>query len=241
MSKPTLSIVLPCYNEAENIPVIFSRFREILADRKDVEVLLVNNGSSDNSSAVFACESAKPEHAFARVVEVEENQGYGYGILAGLKEGGGAYLGWTHADMQTDPADVLEGLELLRAQEDPATCLIKGKRQQRPFFDTFFTGGMSWVSSMALNARLNDVNGQPKIFSRSYYEEMTDPPHDFSLDLFLLYDAQRRGLKILEQPVYFNKRMHGESKGGGTFKGKIKLIRRTFAYIMDLRRKVKGG
>ena len=236
---PALSIVLPCYNEAENIPTIFARFCELLDGRRDIEVLLVNNGSSDQSAEVLAREASKPEHDFIRVVNVNLNRGYGFGILAGLEEATGDFLGWTHADMQTDPTDVLKGFEVLLAQKHPAGCLLKGKRMARPLFDAFFTGGMSLISSVALGCKLNDVNAQPKLFSRAYYEGLQNPPHDFSLDLFVLYDAQRRGMTILEQPVYFAKREHGESKGGGTFRGKVKLIRRTFAYILELRDKVR--
>ena len=49
-----LSIVLPCYNEAGNLPKIYAVLSEILQTQPDVEVLLVNNGSTDRSSDVFA-------------------------------------------------------------------------------------------------------------------------------------------------------------------------------------------
>ena len=48
-----LSIVLPCYNEAENIPLILKRFNEVIK-REDIEVLLVDNGSNDHSSQVIS-------------------------------------------------------------------------------------------------------------------------------------------------------------------------------------------
>ncbi|MBI3465390.1 MAG: glycosyltransferase [Planctomycetes bacterium] len=81
-----LSIVVPCYNEQDNIPLIFERFRTVLSGREQIEVLLVNNGSTDGSAGVFASELARPDHQFARGVEVQVNQGYGFGILSGLKQ-----------------------------------------------------------------------------------------------------------------------------------------------------------
>lgn len=47
-----LSIVIPCYNEAENIPLILKRFREIIG-KSNIEVILVNNGSTDNTAEVL--------------------------------------------------------------------------------------------------------------------------------------------------------------------------------------------
>ncbi|WP_163770080.1 glycosyltransferase, partial [Proteus mirabilis] len=60
-----------------------------------------------------------------RSVRVERNQGYGFGILSGLSQAKGRILAWTHADMQTDPADALAGLALFI--QDPAQKLfVKG-------------------------------------------------------------------------------------------------------------------
>ena len=70
MSSPRVSIVLPCYNEARNIPLVLSRFREVKGDH-DFELILVNNGSVDDSAAVLRGELAKPEITFARTVLVE--------------------------------------------------------------------------------------------------------------------------------------------------------------------------
>ena len=52
------------------------------------------------------------KYPFARSIRVEINQGYGYGILQGLKEAKGTVIGWTHADMQTDPLDALRAFKL---------------------------------------------------------------------------------------------------------------------------------
>jgi len=241
MTTPKLSIVLPSYNEAGNVPLIFARFREVLAGRDDVEVIIVDNGSTDNTAEILAAELSRPEHAFARCVTVEMNQGYGFGIMSGVRAAGGEYIAWTHADMQTDPKDVLDGYERLAKEADSTQVILKGRRQNRAILDEFFTWGMAVISSMALGARLEDVNAQPKMFRRSFLEHLETPPDDFSLDLFLLFQAQRNGFRILEQPVIFSDRMHGEAKGGGTMKGKVKLIRRTWGYIMQLRREIRGG
>jgi glycosyltransferase involved in cell wall biosynthesis len=240
-SAPRLSIVIPCYNEAGNIPHLVSRLREAVGSRPDIEVVLVNNGSKDDSAAVFARELSKPEHAFATLCLVEVNQGYGFGILSGLRAAHGEFLSWTHADMQTDPKDVLLGLDSILKAPDPRRTFLRGRRIGRNPLDAFFTFGMSVIASLALGAKLHDINAQPKLFHRSFFETWHDAPKDFSLDLYALYKARTEKLLVLEQPVRFAKRLHGEAKGGGTLKGKWKLIKRTFAYIRSLRRELRSA
>jgi glycosyltransferase involved in cell wall biosynthesis len=240
-NTPALSIVLPCYNEAGNIPNIYSRFREILTGRQDVEVILVDNGSTDNSADFFAQESSRPENSFARVVIVKKNQGYGFGIMSGVREARGEIIAWTHADLQTDPKDVLDAFKIYTSEKDYQNSLMKGRRIARNTFDTFFTAGMGIICTMALGKKLHDVNAQPKMFHRSFLEYMQSPPNDFSLDLYILYLARRRGMPIIEHKVNFSDRLHGEAKGGGSLKGKVKLIRRTWSYIFQLKKEISGG
>ena len=133
-----LSIVVPCYNEEQNIPLILNRFGEIIR-RDDVEVILVDNGSTDDSAVVLS--ELLPKYSFARMTRVEVNQGYGYGILQGLKKCKGEYIGWTHADMQTDPADVLKALDII--EQEKGLILVNGSRQGRQLFDVFFTAVIS--------------------------------------------------------------------------------------------------
>lgn len=70
-------------------------------------------------------------YTFARTVKVEINQGYGFGILSGLKETNSEYIGWTHADMQTDPYDTIRALEIIERKGNPENIYLKGKRKGR--------------------------------------------------------------------------------------------------------------
>lgn len=74
------SVVIPCYNEKENIPMLLDGFARALQGKEDwVEVILVDNGSTDGSGEVL--DKLLPGYPFARTVRVEINQGYGYGIF----------------------------------------------------------------------------------------------------------------------------------------------------------------
>jgi glycosyltransferase involved in cell wall biosynthesis len=235
-----LSLIIPCYNEAGNLPILFDRIRELRKSLPSAEVILVDNGSTDASPEIFRSLEAGPGLGDLKVLRIERNEGYGHGILTGLKEARGAFLAWTHADHQTDLADVGRALVAVRAAAAPEDTLVKGERKSRNPLDAFFTAGMSVLASLALGTVVRDVNAQPKLFSRKLYRRFDAPPRDFSLDLYLLYLARTQGFRIDTVPVHFAKRLHGEAKGGGSMKTKVKLTKRTFKYIFELRSRLRG-
>ncbi len=226
-----LSVVVPCYNEEENIPLILDRFKEVIKDN-NIEVILVNNGSTDGSAEVLR--ELLPDYSFAKTTLVEENQGYGYGILAGLNICSGDYVGWTHADMQTDPADIIKAYKLAEKSKEPV--YVKGTRKGRPLFDVFFTEGMGIFESLYLGKRMADINAQPNIFPRSFYDSWVNPPYDFSLDLYAFYTARMQKLKVVRFPVLFPERIHGESKWNTGMASKWKFIKRTLEFSSKLKR-----
>lgn len=238
ISSYKLSIVVPCYNEAKNIPLILQRFKELVANRSDVEIILVNNGSTDDSAEVFRQQLSISHLPSARVVTVEKNIGYGHGIMTGVRSAQGEVLAWTHADMQTDPMDVMKAYERWQILALPDQVIIKGRRLNRTLGQWVFTFGMSCIASVVLLKPLWDINAQPKLFHRSFLEKLKQAPDDFSLDLFLLYKARVLGYRIETIPVYFAKRIHGESKWAFSFKSRYKTIFRTIKYIFALRRTV---
>ena len=230
-----LSVIVPCYNEERNIPYIVSKFEKIILDfDKEIEVILVNNGSTDNSKKVFKKVVSKTAKNIL-VHNLDNNIGYGHGILSGLRLAKGEILSWTHADLQTDPNDLVSAYLEFKRYND-LDLVVKGRRRNRNPIDAFFSWGMQIYCSVILKVKLNDINAQPKMFSRTFYDKhFIQPPKDFSLDLFLLYKAR----KIKTVDVYFNKRLYGEAKGGGSFLGKISLIKRTLIYINTLKKHIK--
>ncbi|MGN0739658.1 MAG: glycosyltransferase family 2 protein [Treponema sp.] len=229
-----LSIIIPCYNESDNIPLILEKFA-LCIDGEDMEVVLVNNGSTDNSAVVL--EELLPKYTFARTVLVPVNQGYGYGILQGLKSASAEFIGWTHADMQTDPADVVKAYHLLEADGWNSKLFIKGNRKGRSLFDQFFTSGMSFFETLYLGKWLYDINAQPNIFPRVFFESWQNPPNDFSLDLYALYMARIARFDVHRISVKFPPRVYGESKwNNGTLKAKWKFIKRTLDFSKKLKK-----
>ena len=235
-----LSLILPCYNEKDNLVALFERLDLLVKACDKIEIVLVNNGSNDGSDKVFELEVSKRNNETFKIVHVKENKGYGFGILSGLRAAKGDVLAVTHADRQTDPMDVLKAYDIYN-NKGKQNLLVKGFRKNRKISEAVFSYGMGLLASMVLGTRLTEINAQPKLFSKSFFDTYEhNAPNDFSLDLYLLYQAKKHG-QIIDFPVYFSKRVAGEAKGGSgsSLKVKWKLIKRSFTYIFELRLKVK--
>ena len=228
------SLVIPCYNEAANLPLLLERCKEVTI-RPDIEIILVDNGSTDNSPEVLL--NLLPQYPGCRSIRVEKNQGYGFGILSGLRTATGEILGWTHADMQTDPQDALRGLELF--DKHGLDIFVKGRRYGRPLADVVFTLGMSVFETMLLGKPMWDINAQPTMFSRNFFEIWLEPPYDFALDLYAYYQARCKRLEVHRFPVRFGERAHGVSHWNVNWAAKRKFIRRTVDFSLQLRKSLK--
>ena len=232
-----LSMIIPCFNEEKNLPLLLERIKKIQCLSHEIEFVIVNNGSQDNSAMILPDLVRGSERI--KVVTIDENQGYGYGILKGLENAQGDFLGWTHADLQTDIHDVLKALDILKIHNLSDHIYVKGKRRKRNLFDNFFTFGMSVFETLLLRHYLNDINAQPNIFHQSFFKSWVSPPKDFSLDLFSLYMAKKAKLEIIRFDVLFPPRQNGVSSRNRSWKDRLKFIKRTISYSFTLKKSLK--
>ena len=201
------SIIVPCYNEEKNIEKLVEEFKNNLIDKGyDIELILVNNGSNDNSKTVM--EKLKNINSFIRIQTVEINKGYGYGILKGLEIADGDYLGWIHADLQFNPNEIVKAIEF----------------------------GMSLYETLKLHMKLYDINAQPTIIPREFLNKWQNPPYDFSLDLYAYYMAKKENMKVYRYKVIQHKREEGKSSWNNGISCRIKLIKRVMNYSTQLKR-----
>ena len=238
--EPSISIIIPCFNEAGNAELVVTRLAELRSEVNiPFEAIFVDGCSNDGTPERLR--TAIAEHSMEQIVSVHvmsSKRGYGYDIMHGLRQARSNVLSWTHADMQTDIKDVFTAYDRLKALEFQCEkVFVKGKRLNRPIVDAIFTFGMQLFTLAAIRVNLHDINAQPKVFTRAFFDNHLSKgaPNDFSLDLFALFHAKIRGYQIETIPVYFRARQFGEAKGGGGgLKLRFALIRRTTKYILKL-------
>jgi polyisoprenyl-phosphate glycosyltransferase len=205
-----ISLVIPCYNEEGNINKLIERCETFLKIDQ-AELVLVNNGSKDDTKkAILKHCSLNPK---IKLVDIKKNIGFGYGVYKGLKNSKNEILAYTHADLQTDPNDVLRGLQLFKNEN----YFIKGNRIEKlknkwSLFNIFISYSMTIYTSLLFRTYMSDIHAQPVIFHKKLLENIEFFPNDFMFDVWLFYKAKKKKYNIIRFPVIFNKnsRIYGD-------------------------------
>ena len=204
------SLVVPCYNEEDTLPRTIPPLLEaVRAESIRFEMILVRNGSRDETGRII--ESFIVAGHPVRKVDVETNIGYGWGLIQGMRQARGTYVGFMGCDGQIKPADVCRAWRLAAAA-GPG-MLIKVRRIVRN------DGIVRWLVSRLYNliflamfgAGTLDVNGAPKILHRDALERIAPESRDWFLDAEIVIKSKRIGLRIVEEPVDFMQRAGGRT------------------------------
>lgn len=230
-------LVLPAYNEGKTLPTLIGRAVEAAKTSgyspERFQLVVVQNGSRDNSSEVLNDLKTGALGPWFRVVTVEQNQGYGYGLWQGLSSTSAPFVAWSHADMQCDPKDAFTALNLLRS-EGGKSAIIKGVRFGRNWKDRFVSRVFEIFAFVLLGLKVYEINAQPKVFPRELLSSLKKPPLTFAFDLYVLYHAAKLGYKTKTVEVLFPPRVHGVSKWASTFLGRYKTILGMIRYMRVL-------
>lgn len=219
-----LTTIIPCYNEEKNLPQILEICSKEASER--FRFCLVNNGSTDGTLDILN----KFDNKFIKVINLDNNQGYGGGILNGLNSVETEFSSWTHADL-LKTLKFHKKIFIENSDYFVKENIIKGTRKNRNSFDTFFTNCMSLIVLLFTRFFIKDINAQPKIFHTSIKDQFLCPPKDFNLDLYLLVVSRKKKYNIISIDVEKDDRTLGKAKGGGSFIGKIKLSISTFLFL----------
>ena len=216
-----LSLIIPVYNEEENLPLLYTAIDQALTPLKDTwEVIFVDDGSRDGSfDALRFLVEKDPEHV--RVLSFRRNFGQTAAISAGIDHACGDIIVLLDADMQNDPADI----PMLLAKLDEGYDLVSGWRKNRKdnrltrtIPSNLANGLISWTTGV----HLHDYGCTLKAYRRDVlagfrlYGEM----HRF-IPVF----AHAVGAKITELPVHHHARKFGRAKYG---------LERTIKVLLDL-------
>lgn len=207
---PELSIVIPFYNEeACCVDVLRRIVIELDHHGVDYELLPVNNGSTDQTGTLLAHFSET--HDRVKVVTVQHNEGYGWGILSGLRQGTGFYTGYMDGDGQISP----ESLLLIYARlKTSGADVCKATRATR--FDGWKRKSVSRIFNvlfrMLFLCPITDVNAKPKLMRQSCAQELNLDSKDWFIDAELMLKAHAHKLSIEEVEIEFLPRREGSSK-----------------------------
>ena len=221
LSDVDLSLVIPAYNEAENIPVLLGRVGAALGEiRRPFEVLIVDDGSTDATPTLLA--EGMEQYPWLRVLRMARNVGQSAAFDAGFKAARGQVIATIDADLQNDPEEIPRLLPMLEAGD----CdMINGWRQKRQDngFRRFQTRVANRIRNWISQETIQDSACSLKLYKRECLEgiQLYNGMHRFMPTLVKL-----RGFRVREVPVKHSPRYAGKAKYG--------LWNRAFRASVDL-------
>jgi glycosyltransferase involved in cell wall biosynthesis len=216
-----LSVVVPIYNEADNIPELHAELQGVLDGfGRPYEIVYVDDGSRDGSFDLL--NDLAERHPEVLVLQFRRNFGQTAALAAGMEVSRGDVLVFMDGDLQNDPADIPR---LIRTMEEGDYDVVSGwrkKRQdaalRRKLPSRMANRLISWVSGV----HLNDYGCTLKAYRR---EVMENVRLYGEMHRFIPAYAAWAGARIVEQEVNHRARKHGQSKYG---------INRTIKVLLDL-------
>jgi len=177
-----LSLVIPFYNEEKNVREVISGLSDTFERSSvDYELVLVNNGSSDKTPQILESLARKKPDAI-KVVHVSVNQGYGCGIINGLKRVSEEYVGFMDGDGQIKPSDVLRVCSKL-IDEDLDLCQAKRVAREDGLVRKFISYCYNFIFRFLFSLNVKDINATPKIMRREIYQKLDLVSKDWFLDV----------------------------------------------------------
>jgi glycosyltransferase involved in cell wall biosynthesis len=206
---PYLSLVIPCYNEEENVPTLLARVQAALDQTaKPYEVIIVDDGSTDSTPTLLRDALAK--HPWLRVIRMARNGGQSAAFEAGFEAARGQIIATIDADLQNDPEEIPRLLPML---DEHKVDMITGWRKERQ--DTPFR---RWQSRQANRIRnwitketVNDSASSLKIYRAAAIKglKLFRGAHRYFPTL-----VKMRGGTVYETPVKHSQRFAGTAKYG---------------------------
>jgi glycosyltransferase involved in cell wall biosynthesis len=206
---PDLTVTIPLFNEAENIPPLYERVRHALdALGRHWELILVDDGSSDGSAALL--DKIAQDDARVTIIHFRRNYGQTAAFMAGIDHAHGAIVVPMDGDLQNDPDDIGK----LLAKLDEGFDVVSGWRKDRQ--DHAIKRNLPSRIANTLISRVSGVRLHDYGCSlKAYRREVLDGVKLYGeMHRFVPIYAAWNGARVTEIPVQHHPRLHGESKYG---------------------------
>ena len=239
-SKPTVSIVVPCFNEEESIPTLVERLRLLVESQSGWEVLFVNDGSKDNTGPLL--EAAAARFAWARVCHHPHNFGLGAGVRTGLLNTSAPFVCTIDSDGSYPPESLPGFIELLDAGADIVTASPwhpGNDHAHGSLHRLILSRGVSWCYRLVTRVHLYTFTALFRAYRREVVDRVDFESNGFSAVTEVLIRAIARGYKVTEVPMPLQPRERGQSKMSlaAAFRGHLVLLASTPGWMRSERQK----
>jgi dolichol-phosphate mannosyltransferase len=211
-----LSIIIPCYNEKDNVELLAAGLGPVLADlrrQRSVELVLVDDGSTDGTGDLLA--STFSDDQDARVIRHERNRGLGGALRTGIANVHGDIVICSDSDSTYSYTLIPQLLELLKLGVDIVTgsCYHpRGGVENVPAYRVFLSKGASFMYRVILRWDIHTYTCMFRAYRRRVLETVTFDSNDFLSVTQLLANAVDQGYVVSELPCTLRVRRYGQSK-----------------------------
>ena len=208
-SAPLLSVVVPVLNEEANVGPLIAEIRAALADVCAFEIVFVDDGSTDQTSAKLA--ELRRDVTELRVLTHSKRSGQSAGLRSGITAACGRLIATLDGDGQNDPADIPALLRAWQADSGATPLMVTGHRVNRR--DTWTKRRASRIANALRRSMLGDDNPDTgcslKLFERALFLRF---PYFDHMHRFMPALAKREGARVTVVPVNHRARHAGASK-----------------------------
>ena len=202
--NPEISVIIPAYNEEENIPILLEKLDEMIKKEGSAfEVVLVDDGSNDNTYSKAI--EYQNKFDFLKVVRHKKTKGITDALLSGFNVANGEIFVFFPADLQYMPEDIPKLIARIKEGYDVVTGWKVGKYENR-----FISGVYNWLSRKLFRVPVHDLNSI-KAFKKEVVE---NSPWRKDWHRYMVVMAYEQGFDIGEVKVNLYPRKYGKSKFG---------------------------
>ena len=207
----TLAVIIPCYNEVDNIADVLQRVEDVgLAH----EIIIIDDGSTDGTRAVLASIEAE-QRQNVRIIYHEHNQGKGAALVTGFAAAESDILLIQDADFEYDPREypiLIRPLEEGIARVVYGSRFLGGPRKAMNFWNMVANKGLTLATNILYNAILSDMETCYKVFRREVIQDMVIHAKGFEFEPEFTAKVLKQGIRIYEVPISYNGREWDEGK-----------------------------
>ncbi len=206
VSSPYLSIVVPVFNEEENLPELLPRLEAAMAAiGRSYEVVLVNDGSRDRSLELLREAAARDPHLV--VIDFNRNYGQHSAVFAGFEEARGEIIVTIDADLQNPPEEI--GKLVAKMEEGYDVVGSVRVKRQDSLFRRLASRLVNRVTSMATGVHLSDYGCMLRAYRHGVVKTLCQSKE---ISTFIPVLADMFAGRVTEVPVAHAERLRGESK-----------------------------
>jgi glycosyltransferase involved in cell wall biosynthesis len=227
-----ISVIIPAYNEEQNIKRIPRELTPVMNKFPSYEILIVDDGSKDNTGKISDDLAKKGK---IRVVHHPRNMGLGAAVKTGIKNSKGDALIFLDSDFTFHPREIPKLMEKYNGGE--YDCVIgthfgKNSKNEILFHRKVLSKSVNVLYTVMLGKRITAMSSLFRLYKKSALKGISMRSNDFDINAEILFDMIKKGKKITEVPVTLTTRKYGESKLKNTreIKNHLRLLSKILAW-----------